>query len=231
VTQPALPEPAVPGHALPAPIVTVRGQAQLAGSPDLATLSVTLHAGGDTAAAVRKKLANGSAEIARLVDTFANSLEDSSTSGLHIGPVFTRKTPRRINGYAGSFSAELVLNDFDALSPVVLAATKLAGSRVSGPWWSLRPDSSLHRQVRIAAIDDARTRAADYAAAFDATLAGLIEVSDLESGLGGGAGRVMQSFAAGGMPEDDDEPEIDFEPELQTVYGQITVRFALRISR
>ena len=209
----------------PAPLVTVRGEAQLEGPPDLATLSITLHASGDTAAAVRTRLAAGSAQIAQLVQTFAEALEGSSTSGLHVAPVFGRRTPGRISGYAGTFSAQLVLHDFDALSPVVLAATKLPDSQVDGPWWSLRTDSPLHRQVRIAAIADARTRAADYAAAFDATLAGLVEVSDLESGFGGGGG--MRAFAMAKGVEDD--RAIDFEPAQQTVSGQVTVRFALRL--
>ena len=88
---------------------------------------MTLHAGGDTAAAVRTRLAAGSAQIAQLVQTFREALESSSTSGLHVAPVFTRRTPARITGYRGTFSAQLVLHDFDALSPVVLAATKLPG--------------------------------------------------------------------------------------------------------
>jgi uncharacterized protein YggE len=209
----------------PAPIVTVRGEARLEGPPDLATLSMTLHASGDTAAAVRTRLARGSAQIAQLVQTFGEALESSSTSGLHVAPVFTRKTPARISGYTGTFSAQLVLHDFDALSPVVLAATKLPDSQVDGPWWSLRADNPIHRQVRIAAIADARTRAADYAAAFDGTVAELIEVSDLESGFGGGGG--MRAFAMAKGSEDD--RAIDFEPAQQTVSGQVTVRFALRV--
>jgi uncharacterized protein YggE len=218
-------EPTVLKPTVPAPIVTVRGEAQLEGPPDLATLSITLHASGDTAAAVRTRLASGSAQIAQLVQTNAGSLETSSTSGLHVAPVFGRRTPARISGYAGTFSARLVLHDLDALSPVVLAATKLPDSQVDGPWWSLRADNPIYRQVRIAAIADARTRAADYAAAFDATLAGLVEVSDLESGFGGGG--AMRAFAmAKGV---DDDRAIDFEPAQQTVSGQVTVRFALRI--
>jgi uncharacterized protein YggE len=208
----------------PAPIVTVRGEAQLEGPPDLAALSITLHASGDTAAAVRSRLAAGSAEIAQLVQSFAEALESSSTSGLHVAPVFGRRTPARISGYTGTFTAQLVLHDFNALSPVVLAASKLPDSQLDGPWWSLRADSPLHRQVRIAAITDARKRAADYAAAFDATLAELVEVSDLESGFSGGGG--IRAFAmAKGV---DDDRAIDFEPAAQTVSGQVTVRFALR---
>ena len=43
----------------------------------------------------------------------------------------------------------------------------------------------MYREVRLAAIADARRRAEDYAAAFGATVAELVEVSDLDGGMGG----------------------------------------------
>ena len=47
-----------------APIVTVRGEAQLDAPPDLATFSVTLHAAGDSADRTRAQLASGSNAVA-----------------------------------------------------------------------------------------------------------------------------------------------------------------------
>ena len=64
-----------------APIVTVRGEAQLEGPPDLAGLSCTLHASGDSTEATRAQLATGSQAVAALLEQFAGALERSSTSG------------------------------------------------------------------------------------------------------------------------------------------------------
>ena len=96
---------------------------------------------------------------------------------------------------------------------------------VDGPWWSLRRDNPMYRDVRLAAIADARRRATDYAAAFGAEIADLVEISDLESGFAGGA-REMRSFAmAKGAG---DEPAFQLEPATQTVSGlKCTVRFTL----
>jgi uncharacterized protein len=75
----------------------------------------------------------------------------------------------------------------------------------------------------LAAIADARRRADDYAAAFGTTVGDLVEVSDLNTGLGGV--REMRAFAMGGAAED---AAFEFEPATQSVSGQVTVRFSLK---
>lgn len=207
----------------PAPLVTVRGEAQLEGPPDLATLALTLHASGDSAERTRSQLAEGSAAVTQLLQRFEAALERSSTSGLHVSPVFNRRSPARITGYQGTFTTQIVVADFDSLSPLVLALTALPNSQIDGPWWSLRPDNQMFRDARLAAIADARRRADDYAAAFGTTLADLVEVSDTNAGLGGV--REMRAFA---MAKGADDASFEFEPAVQTVSGQVTVRFSLK---
>jgi uncharacterized protein len=206
----------------PAPLVTVRGEAQLEGPPDLATLTLTLHASGDSAERTRSQLAEGSTAVSQLLQRFEAAIERSGTSGLHVSPVFNRRTPAKITGYQGTFSTQIVVADLESMSPLVLALTELHNSQIDGPWWSLRSDNPMFREVRLAAIADARRRAEDYAAAFGTTLGNLVEVSDLDSGFAGV--REMRTFAmAGGA----DDTGFDFQPALQTISGQVTVRFSL----
>jgi uncharacterized protein len=206
-----------------APLVTVRGEAQREGPPDLATLALTLHASGDSAERTRSKLAEGSAAVTALLGRFDAAIEKSSTSGLHVYPVFNRRTPSKITGYQGTFTTQIVVADFDSLSPLVLALTALPDSQIDGPWWSLRLDNEMFRDARLAAIADARRRADDYAAAFGTTVADLVEVSDQNTGLVGV--REMRAFA---MAEKADDSAFEFEPAIQTVTGQVTVRFSLK---
>jgi uncharacterized protein len=208
----------------PAPLVTVRGEAQLEGPPDLATIMLTLHASADSPERTRSQLAEGSAKIAQLLQRFEAALERSSTSGVHVFPIFNRRTPGKITGYQGTFSTQIVVADLEALSPLVLALTELPNSQVDGPWWSLRPDNRMYREARLAAIADARGRADDYAAAFGTTVADLVEISDLNSGFGSGA-RELRAFAMGKAA---DEAAFEFEPAIQSVSGQVTVRFSLK---
>jgi uncharacterized protein len=207
------------------PLVTVRGEAQLEGPPDLATVGLTLHASGDSPEATRFQLAEGSAKVAGLLAEFETAVERSSTSGVHVFPVFNRRTPPKITGYQGTFSTQIVVADLESLSALVLALTALPNSQLDGPWWSLRHDNAMYREARLAAIADARQRAADYAAAFGTAVADLVEVSDLNTGFGGV--REMRAFAVGKGAED---AAFEFEPATQTVSGQVTVRFSLKPS-
>jgi uncharacterized protein len=206
----------------PAPIITVRGEAQLEVDPDLASFSLTVHATGESAAAVRSELADASGRVASLVREFGMAIERSSTSGLQVTPVFNRRTATKISGYRGSFDTSVTLHDFDALSPLVVAFSALANCQISGPWWSLSPDNTAYRKVRLDAIAEARRRADDYAAAFGGAVADLLEVSDLEAAFGGG--REMRAFA---MAKGADESGFEFEPAAQSVSGQVTVRFTM----
>ena len=208
-----------------APLVTVRGEAQLEGPPDLATVGLTLHASGESPEATRSQLAEGSAKVAGLLAEFETAVERSSTSGVHVFPVFNRRTPPKITGYQGTFSTQIVVADLESLSALVLALTALPNSQLDGPWWSLRHDNAMYREARLAAIADARQRAVDYAAAFGTAVADLVEVSDLNTGFGGV--REMRAFAVGKGAEDD---AFEFEPAMQTVSGQVTVRFSLKPS-
>jgi uncharacterized protein len=206
-----------------APIVTVRGEAELHGTADLATLTCTLHASGDSAETVRGQLATGSQSVAELLGRFSPALDRHSTSGLQVSPEFHRRAPGKITGYRGTFSTTIVVADFEALSPLILGLSRLPGSQLDGPWWSLRPENPMFREVRLAAIADARRRADDYAAAFGATVAELVEVSDLDGGFSRGMPMMM---AAMEMAADDET--FAFEPAEQTVSGQVTVRFTIR---
>ena len=59
--------------------------------------------------------------------------------------------------------------------------------------------------------------------AFGTTVAGLVEVSDLNTGFNGV--REMRAFS---MAKGADDTPFEFEPATQTVSGQVTVRFSLK---
>jgi len=207
------------------PIVTVRGEATREVAPELATVSASVSASGATTELVTADLAAGSERLVTVVERFAAAVERSSSSGLYVHPVTDRRNATKITGYRGTFSAQIVVHDFAQLSDLVLALSALPRAELSGPWWSLRPDAAAYRDVRLDAIADGRRRAHDYAAAFGARVADLLEISDADGGFDRPMARGM-AFAAsaqGGGPE----ASFDFEPQPQTVSGQVTLRFTM----
>lgn len=201
------------------PVVTVRGEATREGPPDLATLSITVQAQAASAEKVRAALAADVARGQELLAEFDDAIEEKSTGGFHFSPVFDRRM--EVRHFTGSVTTTVVVHDFAVLSPIVIALGAVPQSQVHGPNWSLRRDNPLHAEARLAAIDDAMRRVRDYAAAFGATVADLVEISDLEPGpqLVGGQPRATRMMA-----RSDEPPEFDFEPPAQTVTAQITVR-------
>ncbi|MBA3528292.1 MAG: SIMPL domain-containing protein [Propionibacteriaceae bacterium] len=208
------------------PIVTVRGEAQLEGPPDLASFSFTVHRRGSSAEDVQAALAEASGQVRGVLSGFDTAIERSSSSGLHVAPDYGPRDGSRVRGYRGTFSTEVVVHDFSALSALVFALEPIPDTQGDGPWWSLRPDNPMFRRARLEAIGDARRRADDYAEAFGAAVNDLVEVSDLEGGFAGPRGRAMaaERFAMSSGPE---QPIFEFEPALQTVSGQVTVRFSI----
>ena len=208
------------------PVITVRGEATGEGPPDLATLSITVQAQGPSAEKVRAALAADVARCQDLLAEFDDAIEERSTGGFHFSPVFDRRGERKAVGrpgvrhFTGSVTTTVVVRDFDALSPIVIALGAIPQSQVNGPNWSLRRDNPLHAEARLAAIDDALRRVRDYAAAFGATVADLVEISDLEPG----PQLFAHARATRMMSTSDEPPSFDFEPPLQTVPAQITVR-------
>lgn len=203
------------------PLVTVRGEATLEAPPDLAGLAVTLHRTGDSATAVREALAAGSAEVTAVLGQHRPAIEESSTTSVQVAPVFAARG-RRVTGYRGTWSASLSVADLDALNPLVEGLTQLDQVQVDGPWWSLRTDSPLPREARLAAIADGRRRAEDYAAAFGATLLELVEVSDADGAGFGGPRRFARAMAASA-----ESAPLDLEPTVQSVTGSVTLRFTM----
>ncbi len=111
------------------PVVTVRGEAELGGPPDLATLSATVHATAADADQVRRHLATASTLLRAITEQHAAALERHATSGLHVGPVFSGRRGRTVTGYRGSLSTELV----DTALGALLEVSDLDGSFAHQP--------------------------------------------------------------------------------------------------
>jgi uncharacterized protein YggE len=203
----------------PAPTVTVRGEAQVEGPPELATVSAVLHTSGASAAEVTRALADLGQQLDRaLPDLVFDSVR---TDPLSVAPVFDRRSGVRVTGYAGRSATRLTLADFSGLADLLVALSALPGVQLDGPWWSLRHASPLEQQARLAAVRAAVARARDYAAALGATLGDLLELSDTDGGMAGVVPRAFAMAAGAGAPE------LDLEPQPQTVNAAVLARFSL----
>jgi uncharacterized protein len=214
------------------PVISVRGEAHLEADPEIAAISVTVQARDRDRRTVLERLASRNTQVLDLIKGYGEAVEKLESGPASVHPdIKYKERSERVAGYVGRASAHVVIRDFTVLGELMARLADAELVTVAGPWWSLRPDSPVYRQARVAAAQDATRRAAEYAQAFGGQLGGLIEAAD--TGLLTGhadrpvpfhptAAGLARAAAPGGEP-----PSLDFEPVKQTVTAQVEARFAM----
>ncbi|RKN39885.1 SIMPL domain-containing protein [Micromonospora endolithica] len=205
------------------PVVSVRGEAYREVDPEIAQFTVTALARDKDRETVLTRLAERAAAVRVLLDGHTPGVDRRETGDLWVRPE-TRRSGERVVAYRGSVSTTVTVSDFTALGELMLRLADQDQVAVAGPWWSLRPDSPVHREARRAAIDDALSRAREYAEALGARVTALIELADtgdVERPMFARAAYEVGPAAAGGAPE------LELDPRPQTVQAAVHARFAI----
>ncbi|MEV4199074.1 SIMPL domain-containing protein [Micromonospora globbae] len=205
-----------------APVVTVRGEAYREVPPELARFTVTATARDRDREATLTRLAERAAAVRVLLDAEGPAIDRRETGDLRVRPE-TARSSERVVAWHGSVTTTVAVTDFTALGELMLRLADQDQVEVAGPWWSLRPDSPVHREVRHAAIADALARAREYAEALGARVTALVELADA------GVERPMMARMAyaAGPGAGDGPPELDLDPQQQTVQAAVQARFAI----
>lgn len=212
------------------PLLSVRGEATLEVQPEIARLVISIAARDAKRERTLELLARRNDECQALLRRYGDAVERVETGGLVVYPEL-RSFGRgeSVRAYAGSVRLDVTVVDFAVLGDLVARAADGDMTAIEGPWWRLRHDSPVHRQVRQQAARDAVARAREYAEAVGSRLTGLVELAD--EGLATGSeprppgGRPMAAFAARGRT--DELAPIAMEPEVQVVRARIEARFTI----
>jgi hypothetical protein len=217
------------------PVISVRGEAWLEADPEIAVINVAVQARDRDRRAVLDRLVSRNRQVLDLVREYGDAVEKVESGPASAHPEFKPKGDKeRVTGYVGQASARVTVRDLSVLGELVARLAELELVTVAGPWWSLRPDSPVHREARIAAAQDATRRAGEYATAFGGRLGELIEAADTglltsqgwQAQAGVPAPRPMFSAAMRRGPVDE-PPSLDLEPVRQSVTAQVDARFTM----
>ncbi|MDK1474144.1 SIMPL domain-containing protein [Streptomyces sp. 549] len=214
------------------PRVAVRGEALLEADPEIARIGVTVQARGSDRRAALEDLTRRNAEVLELVRSYGEAVESTETGSFTLTPELSKHgRGERVRAHHGRVHLQVVLRDFAALGELSTRLAELDLTRVDGPWWSLRPDSPVHRRARQHAVREAVTRAREYAQALGADLVGLIDLADLgtegafPSPAPAAPGSALRGL--GGAAPEAAVPALDLEPRRQTVHAQVNARFTI----
>jgi uncharacterized protein YggE len=208
-----------------APVVAVRGEAYREVAPELARFSVTATARDRDREATLTRLAERAAAVRVLLDSAGPAIDRREAGELRVWPE-TKRSGERVVAYHGSVTTTVTVTDFTALGELMLRLADQDQVEVSGPWWSLRPDSPAYREARRAAIADALARAREYAEALGARVTALLELSDTGTAAQPMFARSAEFGRAGGGAGGA-APELELDPRPQSVQAAVEARFTI----
>src|SRR5262249_28796291 len=138
------------------PVISVRGEAYLEGEPEIAVISVTVEARARDRRTVLDRLASRNTQVLDLIKGYGEAVEKLESGPASVYPDVKRKErDERVARYLGQASVSVTIRDFTVLGELIARLADADLVTVAGPWWSLRPDSPVYRQARIAAARDA----------------------------------------------------------------------------
>ncbi|WP_212910738.1 SIMPL domain-containing protein [Streptomyces sp. TS71-3] len=229
----AEPSAPVPYGTPEAPRVAVRGEAHLERDPEIARIDITVGARGSSRRAALDDLTGRNAAVLDLVGEYGDAVERLETGAFSISPELSRHgRGERVRAYHGRVRIGAELADFTALGELVSRLADQDLTQVDGPWWALRPDSPVHREVRQQAVREAVQRAREYAQALGTELAALVEIADIGAeqpiapGAPAGMHRRMPTSSFAGAPGGEAAP-LDLQPQRQHVHAQVNARFTM----
>ena len=144
--------------------------------PDTAVITLGVQANAATGAEAMDQVNASSAALTEALVAAGIAEEDIQTSGLNLWT--TTDDRGEVNGYQASLSVNVTVRDIAAVGPTIDAAQQAAGPgfTIGGVTFSFADPESVLEQARIDAVDSARTKAEQYAAAAGLTLGDVVSI-------------------------------------------------------
>lgn len=175
----ALVLPAAPG-AWAQGSITVTGEASIAATPDMATVSLGVTTEGKTAA---EAMAANSAALTAVIERLRSAgiaEHDLQTSNLTINPNWTGYDSGQpaISSYVAMNMLSVRVRALDGLGSVLDASIADGANTLNGITFELATPRPVQDEARKAAVADAAARAALYAEAAGVTLGRIMSISE-----------------------------------------------------
>lgn len=165
--------------------VTVDGEGTARGAPDVARTTVGVNVTRDTVEeAVAEANAAAEAVLAAL-RAEGVAPDDIQTSQVSIRPEhrFFEERPPEVSGYSVTNMVEVTIRDIDRVGEVLAAVAAAGGdaTRVEQLAFEVDDDEGLRAVARTDAFANARRKAEQYAELADATLGGIVSISEQQT--------------------------------------------------
>jgi uncharacterized protein YggE len=159
--------------------ITVRGQGEAAGAPDLATVNLGVEAFRDTVQAAREDAAAAMNQVIAVLRDRGIEERDIQTSSFNIYPRYDQNG-QNITGFQVSNQATVKIRDLNALGSIIDEVVAAGGdlTRFQGVSFSIENPKPLEEQARAAAVADLTAKANQLASLTGVQLGRLVSISE-----------------------------------------------------
>jgi len=182
----------------PTPTVTMVGEAEQTGTPDIVYLTVGVTKDGATASQALRASTEATRNVVDVIRKFGLEPRDIQTSGLSIQPRYGKRASSEdravIVGYTASNQISLRLRAVERAGELLDAVVAAGSNEIRGIRFDVADRTKLLDGARKLAVDDAKRKAMLYADAAGIRLGAII---NLEEEGGGQPPRPFAARAAG----------------------------------
>jgi uncharacterized protein len=199
--------------------ITVTGHGTVDVVPDIADLSMGVQATAPTGEEVMTTVEQKSQQLVNALKGAGVDEKDIQTSGLSLYPNYSRNG-NNITGYTASVDVSVRARDIDRVGELLDAVQGMVGEglTIGGISFSYEDPEAVLEQARVAAIENARTRAQQYAGAADAEVGEVLKIVETSSA----APPVPYEMQAMGA-----DRAVAIEPGSQELSADVSVVFAM----
>jgi uncharacterized protein YggE len=202
--------------------ITVTGHGTVKVTPDVADLWLGVETSADSGAEAMATIGTKSDQLVNQLKELGIAAEDIQTSDLSL---YANYGPggRRINGYNASVSVSVRAHDIDGIGQLLDSIQRLVGDELSigGISFSYEDPEAVLEQARIAALENARARAEQYAAAAGTEVGEIIKIVETPSG------GPIPYYADARMEYAEDAAALAIEPGSQELAVDVSVVYAM----
>jgi uncharacterized protein YggE len=158
--------------------ITVNAEGSVSVEPDTAVVNVGVQANAATGGEAMEEVNASSAALTEALISSGIAADDIQTSGLSLWT--TTDDRGEINGYQASVNVNVIIRDIEAVGPTIDVAQQAAGPgfTIGGVSFSVDDPESVLGEARIEAVELARRKADQYAAAAGVTLGDVVSITE-----------------------------------------------------
>ena len=198
--------------------ISVTGQGEASGTPDVAGLSIGVSSRAKSASDALGAMSDRANKLVAVIKSAGVADKDVQTVGLSLQP--TTDDADQITGYEASTTVAAQIHDISKVGPSIDAASKQVGDdvRLDGVSFSFADTGSLMSAARTDAVKRARVQAEDLAKAAGVELGDVLSISE------GTTESPVSYFREGAA----DTASVPVQPGSQSVSVAVTMVFAVR---